>query len=285
MRRLLEFEYNMRPQQPHMGHESSARRELSRRLHHCEWKLWTRFQLRNFSRTSAVKRTYSRKYEASLFCVHWRKIYFYGEFFLCPTRLSPTLIKRSLEPMQTLTLSLKQHQSADFSNFTNIASHKRWEFSFRFRIFFFFCYFLSRIVVGVFLVQCVGFGADIFPNVKKPMKKGKEKHEKLHFHEIFSRRRQRERRNMLSRGIFGRFSPVKADSRQVIKFSKLRQLSHMTHNNNTHLNFDWVDALLWQNIVQRKVQTAWKDSIGTTSCSVEGWEKQEKIYRLWKEIK
>lgn len=181
MRRLLEFEYNMRPQQPHMGHESSARRELSRRLHHCEWKLWTRFQLRNFSRTSAVKRTYSRKYEASLFCVHWRKIYFYGQFFLCPTRLSPTLIKRSLEPMQTLTLSLKQHQSADFSNFTNIASHKRWEFSFRFRIFFFFCYFLSRFVVGVFFGSVCWFRRRHFSQCQKADEKGKRKTREITF--------------------------------------------------------------------------------------------------------
>lgn len=167
----------------------SARRELSRcRLQHCESENLGRYLCERVEHWAHAavresgKNTMEKLADEPILRSLTENLFLWVIFFICATAADDgcrlLLIKRSLEPMQTLTLSLKQHQSADFSNFTNIAAHKHGEFSFRFRIFFsfFFCYFLSPTSsssAGV-SVQCVGFGRRHFSMSKSRWKREKK---------------------------------------------------------------------------------------------------------------
>lgn len=87
--------------------------------------------------------------------------------------------------MQTLTLSLKQHTSRQTFPISQILPHISTENFLFVSVYFFPSYFFLLFSLSHFVVVgwCFGsvcwFRAQTFLNVKKPMKKGKEKHTKM----------------------------------------------------------------------------------------------------------
>lgn len=291
--------------EPHMGHESFRTPwvKSSSIATLWEWKFGTLCERVEHWAHAAVRESVEKIYDGKT----RRRAYFAfidGKFILWVIffymrhrrrrRLSAfLLIKRSLEPMQTLTLSLKQHTSRQTFPISQILPHISTENFLFVSVYFFPSFFVIfslplRRRRLVFRFSVLVSGADI-SQCQKADEKGKRKTRKreLHFHEISSSSRSStaggsvKKKNvcyLVAFFLWDFLSTLWARLQTIHKvlgsFSLYGTLS--TKTTETHLHFNRVDALLWQNIVERKVQATREDSIWAASCSV-GREKQERF--------